>query len=272
MEAKGVPSVEDNFARWDESDWAEAGEEWSHDWGGSLAAWRGSLFPRLGGYLPVARALEIAPGFGRWTQYLKGHCDRLTLVDLTPKCIEACRRRFSADSNIEYAVNDGKTLPMIAAGSVDFAFSFDSLVHAEADAMESYVRELRRVLSANGVAFIHHSNCGRYRWFFGLTRKLPRGQNFLRRHRIIKDDGWRGLSMTAERFREFCDRHGLHLNSQEIITWGHSWLMDCISVVTQPGSKQARPTQILENRDFFHEVPYVGRWSKLYLPPAKSAE
>lgn len=262
-----MPSVQENLAMWDTSDWARSGEEWSQGWGGSLAAWRVSLFPRMSAYLPVHRALEIAPGFGRWTQYLKDSCDELTVVDLTPKCIEACRQRFAAESHIRYGVNDGRSLPMVADQSVDFAFSFDSLVHAEAGDIESYVKELRRVLSKDGVAFLHHSNAGRYRRFFGFTRSLPRGQHFLRRNGIIRDDGWRALSMTAELFREFCQRHGLHCNSQEIISWGHSWLLDCISVVTLPRSRFARPTQVVENREFYREAPYIGQWSRLYLPP-----
>jgi hypothetical protein len=47
---------------------------------------------------------------------------------------------------------------MIENGSIDFAFSFDSLVHAESDVMSSYAHELARVLKPGGVAFLHHSN------------------------------------------------------------------------------------------------------------------
>jgi hypothetical protein len=56
----------------------------------------------------------------------------------------------------------GKSLSAVADGSIDFAFSFDSLVHFEVDAMESYLRELACKLSADGVAFLDHSNLGEY--------------------------------------------------------------------------------------------------------------
>ena len=50
-------------------------------------------------------------------------------------------------------MNDGQSLPMVADSSIDLAFSFDSLVHVEDDVMPSYLDELARVLSEDGVAF-----------------------------------------------------------------------------------------------------------------------
>ena len=75
--------------------------------------------------------LEIAPGHGRWTEYLAHHCDRLIGVDLASSCVEVCRERFDGRPNLEFFVNDGRSLDMVDAGSVDLVFSFDSLVHAE---------------------------------------------------------------------------------------------------------------------------------------------
>jgi hypothetical protein len=49
---------------------------------------------------------------------------------------------------------------MIADRSIDLALSFDSLVHAEADVLSSYLAQLATKLRSDGVAFIHHSNFG----------------------------------------------------------------------------------------------------------------
>jgi hypothetical protein len=49
---------------------------------------------------------------------------------------------------------------MIAEESVDFVYSFDSLVHADAGVLEGYLSQFPRILSETGVAFIHHSNLG----------------------------------------------------------------------------------------------------------------
>jgi ubiquinone/menaquinone biosynthesis C-methylase UbiE len=86
--------------------------------------------------------LEIAAGFGRWTHYLKDYCRELWIVDRIGECIEACRQRFASDSHVHCYLNDGRSLPMIPDASVDFVFSFDSLVHTKRDVVEAYLREL----------------------------------------------------------------------------------------------------------------------------------
>jgi hypothetical protein len=52
---------------------------------------------------------------------------------------------------------------MIPDQWIDFAFSFDSLVHVEADFIESYLQQLACKLTKEGVGFIHHYNLGQYR-------------------------------------------------------------------------------------------------------------
>ena len=158
-----VPSIEENLDRWDaDYDWGEGGEPWSKPWGDATAQWFGCLYPRVRRFLPAETILEIAPGFGRWTEFLLGQCDTLIGVDVTPKCVEACRKRFSDRPQARFETNDGCSLPMVDDSSVDFAFSFDSLVHVEAEVLAGYLGELARVLRPEGVAFLHHSNYGTY--------------------------------------------------------------------------------------------------------------
>ena len=51
-------------------------------------------------WLPASTILEIGPGYGRWTHYLKDYCDRLVIVDRAAECIEACQKRFAAEPKI----------------------------------------------------------------------------------------------------------------------------------------------------------------------------
>ena len=88
--------------------------------------WYGSILPRISAFVPADTILEIAPGYGRWTAFLKDLCKRMIIVDLSEKCIDRCRQRFENLSHISYFVNDGKSLEMVVDGSVDFIFSFDS--------------------------------------------------------------------------------------------------------------------------------------------------
>jgi SAM-dependent methyltransferase len=212
--------------------------------------------------------LEIAPGHGRWTSHLREHCHRLTIVDLDEACIDACRERFAEDNRVTCHVNDGMSLDMIETESVDFAFSFDSLVHTDADVGASYVRELARVLAPNGVGFVHHSNAGRYRRYFERSGSIRSRsvRNRLYALRILDRPGWRALDMTAERFRELCETAGLQCISQELINWNTRRLIDCMSIFTRPSSRWARPNRVFENHGFVAEARAVKRRAPLYSP------
>jgi hypothetical protein len=63
------------------------------------------------------------------------------------------------------------SLDVAVDGSVDFVFSFDSLVHVEMDVIEAYLKQLAAKLTPNGVGFIHRSNLGQYAAYLsGLSR------------------------------------------------------------------------------------------------------
>lgn len=154
-----MPDLEWNRQVWQELyHWEGAGEEWSESWGGSQAQWFGAIFPRIHLWLPAGSILEIGCGYGRWTQYLLEFCDHYWGVDLAPKCVEFCQKRFEGVSKATFLVNDGLSLDTIPKGEIDFVFSFDSLVHAELDVLQRYVVQILERLSNTGTAFIHHSN------------------------------------------------------------------------------------------------------------------
>jgi hypothetical protein len=211
--------------------------------------------PRIQAFVPVPSILEIAPGFGRWTDKLKGLCQKLTVVDLSEKCIAACKERFSADEHILYHVNDGKSLEMIPDQSVDFAFSFDSLVHAEHDVIESYLSQLTKKLTADAIGFIHHSNAGTYTTYFQFVGRLPDPGGLIDRSGIIERNRcWRALSVTANRFAQIADRVGLQCLTQELINWKSRRLIDCLSTFCLKSSHWARPNRQLRNKNFMSEA------------------
>ena len=237
-----MPTIQNNKETWDRQyDWKDGGDEWSLAWGGVSMQWYGVILPRIRDFLPSDTILEIAPGFGRWSNFLLEHSTNLILVDLAEKCIEACRQRFSKHSQIEYHVNNGRSLAMIEDESIDLIFSFDSLVHAEDDVISDYVKEFARILSKNGVAVIHHSNLGNY----------PDNTSGEPLHN-------RADSMTKEKFVEYANQSSLTCISQEVIAWGTaSLLIDCFSIVTRPGSRYARENRIVENLEFMNNASYL---------------
>ena len=242
-------------------DWKDAGEEWSDPWGGSKAQWFGSIFPRISEYLPAGTILEIAPGFGRWTQYLKQHCERLHVVDPDMRCIEACRRRFGDDARFSYHVNDGRSLAMIPDRSIDFVFSFDSLVHVPRELVEAYLRQLTDKLKDDGVGFFHHSNLGEFASSF--ARRLPaRARKLLTKIKLLDQDHQRAPDMTAELFRSICDAHGLKCVNQELINWRGRRLIDCLTTLAHSRSKWKATGKILRNPNFMREAESIRRGSE----------
>jgi len=264
-----VPSIEENKTLWTTSwDWSAEGDEWSSWWGGTQAMWFGALLPRINSFLPAGTILELGPGYGRWSQCLKDLCERLVLVDLVESCIDHCRQRFAGASNIEYHVNDGRSLDAIADESVDFAFSFDSLVHAEADVLAAYLDQLARKLTPDGVGFFHHSNIGSYRTLTALARVIPGP--------LRRPLAWRGVlvdvsasraeSVTADLFAAQCRAAGLTCVTQEKVSWerGH-YLIDALSVFTPKGSRWERERVVASNPLFRSEAR---RMARLYARPS----
>jgi SAM-dependent methyltransferase len=233
-----MASVEENRDYWRGYDWSRGGEEWSETWGGSELQWNGAILPRIAPFLPCESALEIACGHGRWSRHLRPSCGRLILVDLVADAVEACRRRFAGDPGVSCFQNDGRSLPMAPAGSLDFVFSFDSLVHCEFEDLEAYLREIAQKLNADGVGFLHHSN------FAAVRARDPDAPN----------NHWRAESVSAELVVDACGRAGLRCISQEIVNWGDAFGNDCFSIVTRPGSVWARDLVRVENLHFMGEA------------------
>jgi ubiquinone/menaquinone biosynthesis C-methylase UbiE len=246
-----VPSLSQNLSVWGETyDWSQRGDEWSDTWGGVSYQWWTTLFPRLQGYVPAGRILEIAPGYGRWTHFLRDLCDELIIVDIAESAIEHCRERFASDQHIRSYVNSGSSLEMIADKAIDLVFSFDSLVHAEADIMSGYLTELARVLAPDGVAFLHHSNMRSYE------------PGTYDPHNIH----WRATSVSAELIEQLARTAGLRCISQEKVAWGNEKLLnDCFSVIARPSSCWDRDNVVVENLDFTRvEIAMALRFSTQY--------
>lgn len=253
-----MPTVQQNRDRWDINySWPDEGDEWSETWGSAEAQWFETLLPRIHPFLPTGTILEIAPGHGRWTQFLKDYCSQLVIVDLGARCIDACRQRFSSCSHITYHVNDGRSLSMVPDRSIDFVFSFDSLVHAEADVIESYLHQLASKLTPDGAGLIHHSHIGAYRRTFALVNRVPsRLRARLEAKGLLPHDHWRAHSMTAQRFEQLCSSAGLACIGQELVGWNGRLTIDAFSLLTRAGSTWTRPNRLLVNRRFWQAAKY----------------
>jgi SAM-dependent methyltransferase len=188
----GANSVAQNRERWEQWDWSRRGEEWtvSEEWKDALVDHLLLRHIRPGGTV-----LEIGPGGGHWSEVLRRLAERLVLVDLSAPCIELCRERFRGADNVDYFVNDGRSLPFLEDATIDSVWSFDVFVHVSAPDTESYVAELARVMRPGGAGVIHHPGAG-----------------------ATYQDGWRS-NTTAELFGELLARNGLTATEQ-FDSWG----------------------------------------------------
>jgi ubiquinone/menaquinone biosynthesis C-methylase UbiE len=234
-----------------EYNWPERGDEWSQPWGGTHYLWRITIFPRIQSFVPSKNILEIAPGFGRCTQFLKELCDNLIVVDISEKCIQACQERFHDCKNIEYYTNDGKSLDMIPSQSIDFIFSWDSLVHADKSVMEAYIEQFPRILKPGGFGFIHHSNLAEY--IDKRTGKL-----------IYENLHFRDETMDSSLFLKYSDASGLNCILQEKINWRVHFLNDCLSVFAFKAKPFGECTKLIENYNFMEEAKIAKYLSDTY--------
>ena len=199
--------------RWnDELMWSEGGHEWSKSFGTTENLWNKYIFDDIKEFRNK-KILEIAPGFGRITQFLSILASELIVIDLNPLCIEKTKEKLGHHV-LAYLTNDGKTLTGVRDNSQDLVFSFDSFVHMHANVTEEYIKEIFRVLKPGGQAFIHHS------WLYGGSEN-----SF--------DNSAGRANMSPEQFRGFVENNNMRIVSQTPIQFKplNSWNgMDTISI------------------------------------------
>ena len=257
-----MPSIEWNRQRWgSEHPWSAHGDEWSYGFGSAAAHWYAFILPRLYAVLPNptiadSRIVEIAPGHGRWTQFLLPHCGMLVGYDLTESCVAYCRQRFAAQVESKRAafhLTDGLSLAE-ADRSVDLVFSYDSLVHVERDVMQGYLVHIGRCLKPGGFAFLQHSNLAAYPHLHNFRNQGPYNA--------------RGASVSAETMQADIRACGLVPLLQEALTHEtqhlNNELIDCISLIRKPVLHNAiDQTVVLSNRFY----PAIGGLTRDFALP-----
>jgi ubiquinone/menaquinone biosynthesis C-methylase UbiE len=209
-------NIEEQRSWNNENWWVMDGHEWSKSFGTTENLWNNEIFDKIKEFRGK-KILEIAPGFGRITQFLSILAGELIVVDLNPRCIEKTREKLK-NHVLAYFVNDGKSIPKVRDNSQDLVFSFDSFVHMHANVTEEYIKEIHRVLKPGGHSFIHHS------WYYGG-----------------EDTSFSNIAgranMTPEQFKELVNLYGMEIISQDVIQFEPLGLWngtDCISMFRKP--------------------------------------
>jgi len=191
--------------------WSNSGHEWSGPFGNTENLWNKEIFDHIKEFRGK-KILEIAPGFGRITQFLSILASELIVIDLNPLCIQKTKEKMGRHV-LAYLVNDGKSLTGVRNNSQDLVFSFDSFVHMHSNVTEEYVKEIYRVLKPGGHGFIHHS------WIYGGSENSF--QNSAGR-----------ANMSPEQFKEIIEKNNMEIVSQTSIKFDplNGWDgTDCMS-------------------------------------------
>lgn len=105
------------------------------------------------------RILEIGCGIGRMQTALASRVTEVHGVDISPKMIEAARRRCVGLPNVHFSVSSGRDLAGFSAESFDLVLAVDSFpyIHQAGPQMvETHFHEAARVLVPGGEFLILH--------------------------------------------------------------------------------------------------------------------
>jgi len=104
---------------------------------------------------PRGTALDFGCGVGRLTRALAPHFKRAYGLDVAPTMIDEAIRLDAGSSGATFVLHDRDDLRRFESGTVDFVSCLLVLQHLPSrDAIEGYLREFVRVLSAGGVAVV----------------------------------------------------------------------------------------------------------------------
>jgi SAM-dependent methyltransferase len=148
------------------------GDEWTHERPGPGVTTYGlpaAALEDFAGYLsrelldphlpsPARAGLEIGPGGGRLTELLLPRAEVLHVAEPSLEMIAHLRRRFPDAPTLRIHHTDGRTLPALAPGSLDFVASLDVFVHFDPQLVFWYLRQLTGLLAPGGVGVIHYAN------------------------------------------------------------------------------------------------------------------
>lgn len=150
--AEGYPKYLEEAAEigLDVNDYLDAHKGWIKP----LPVLEETLFPYIKD-LKSPRVMELGPGTGRWSRFIKDHlktlnCTEYYLVDHSPWFVDFLDKYFSNEKFIKTKQNDGFSLPF-ENESFDAIFSQGVLLELKLPVIYLYAKEFSRVLTKGGV-------------------------------------------------------------------------------------------------------------------------
>ncbi|HYL87076.1 MAG TPA: class I SAM-dependent methyltransferase [Candidatus Angelobacter sp.] len=163
--------------------------------------------------------LELGCGAGRMTGSFARRWGRTYAFDISPEMLGKARSIHFEALNIVWLLSNGADLNCVAAGAMDFVFSYLVLQHMpHEDLVKRYIAEMLRVLRPGGAVLFHYHGGfavtmnwrGRVAWkvvdalwlsrLYGASRALAKAFGG---DPQIAGKTWRGVSVSSERIAEY---------------------------------------------------------------------
>ena len=101
--------------------------------------------------------LEIAIGYGRFSDILADYCVNFYGIDLNECCVDYCSKNINKGI---FSICDGYSIPFTDT-KFDIIVCLDSMVHMSKDIIESYIIDSLNKINNGGKIIIHHSSNGK---------------------------------------------------------------------------------------------------------------
>jgi hypothetical protein len=135
--------------------------------------------------------------------------------------------------------------------SIDFVFSFDSLVHVELEIVGGYCEQINKKLNDRGIAFLHHSNA-----LMGVDNT-----------EILYPQRGRATSVSSANIKEIIERSGGRTLIQEEVNWQSKKRIDCFTTFSKNTSYAHLQYKLIENDNFMAETELIrASLSQYYCP------
>ncbi|MBI4342954.1 MAG: methyltransferase domain-containing protein [Candidatus Omnitrophica bacterium] len=160
------------------------------------------------------RVLEVGFGEGYGANYLAEAASEVAAVDVTPGNIPRAQERY-ARPNLRFLLTDGSRFDF-PDGAFDLVCSFQVIEHIPEPLIPTYLREIHRVLTPDGIACLSTLN---------LDNAMKPGKPYTKLHYHEKEFTGPELEQWLSRFFPAVEMYGLYLSPshylfQRFKKWG----------------------------------------------------
>lgn len=140
--------------------------------------------------------LEIGPGYGKYTRFLLPW-RIIFLLDTLPQVKSKIFKKFSPKHHkyLRFYLTDKTACPNIPTNSCNFVFSWDLFPFLSYNHIETYLKDIKRVMLPGGYGFINYANCEYEKPLHEAKRGYWNYNTKTAMKKLIEDNGYKVIEM-----------------------------------------------------------------------------